>query len=327
MLLERAHDLHQLVVGALVQVLEVGQRHGVAYARDDVLALGVLQVVAVDALRAAGRVAGERDAGAGVHAEVAEHHRADVDGGAQVGRDALLPPVDDRALGVPGLEHGPDRQIHLLTRILRERAAGVLDDDVLERLDQGPHVLGVQVEVARRVLGVFGCLDRILEVLAADIEDGLAEHLDQPTVGVEREPFVAGLRREPPHGLVVEPDVEDGLHHPGHRESGAGTDRHQQRVVGLPELLAHRALQRLEVFGHLGGQLGRLSPALQVRLAGFGGDREAGRHRQAQVRHLGEVGALATQQVAQVPVAFGEVIDVLGHARVLLGRRRLSARA
>ena len=64
--LERDIVVHELVVGALVDVLEVGQRHGVADAGDDVLALRVLQVVAVHALRAAARVAGEGDAGAGV---------------------------------------------------------------------------------------------------------------------------------------------------------------------------------------------------------------------------------------------------------------------
>jgi len=59
-----------------------------------VLALGVLQVVAVDALVAAGRVAGEGDARARVGAEVAEDHRADVDGRAEVVRDALLAAVE-----------------------------------------------------------------------------------------------------------------------------------------------------------------------------------------------------------------------------------------
>ena len=50
--LELCHDRDQLVVGRLVDALEVGQRHGVADAGDDVLALRVLQVVAVDALGA-----------------------------------------------------------------------------------------------------------------------------------------------------------------------------------------------------------------------------------------------------------------------------------
>ena len=72
--LQGLHDLHELVVRRLVDLLELGERHGVADAGDDVLALRVLQVVAVDALVAGGRVAGEGDAGAGVGAEVAEDH-------------------------------------------------------------------------------------------------------------------------------------------------------------------------------------------------------------------------------------------------------------
>ena len=54
-LLERLHNLAQLVVGLLVDLLEIGQRHGIADASDDILALRVLQVVAVDALRAGTR--------------------------------------------------------------------------------------------------------------------------------------------------------------------------------------------------------------------------------------------------------------------------------
>jgi len=62
--LQAAHDGAQLVVGGLVQALEVGQGQGVADAGDDVLALGVDQVVAVDAGAPGGGVAGEAHAGA-----------------------------------------------------------------------------------------------------------------------------------------------------------------------------------------------------------------------------------------------------------------------
>ena len=111
----------QLVVRRLVDVAEVGQADGVADAGDDVLALRVLQVVAVHALGAGGRVAGEGDAGAGVHAEVAEHHRLDVDRGAEVVGDPLLAAVEPRAVGVPRVEDGAHREVELLARVLRER--------------------------------------------------------------------------------------------------------------------------------------------------------------------------------------------------------------
>ena len=53
-------------------------------------------------------------------------------------------------------------------------------------------------------LACLGGVQRVLEVLAVDAEHGLAEHLDQPPVGVEREPLVAGLRGQAAHRLVVE---------------------------------------------------------------------------------------------------------------------------
>ena len=70
---------------------------------------GPTQVVAVHAAGAGGRVAGERHAGAGVLAGVAEDHRLHVDRGAQVAGDALLAAVQLGAQGVPGTEHRLDR--------------------------------------------------------------------------------------------------------------------------------------------------------------------------------------------------------------------------
>jgi hypothetical protein len=67
------------------------------------------------------------------------------------------------------------------------------------------------------------------------------------------------------------------------------------------------------VLGDLVVQAGRYVAVLEVGAAGLGGDDEPGRHRQPQVGHLGQVGALATQQVLLVFVAFGEVVNELRH--------------
>ena len=257
-----------------------GERDRVADAGHHVLALGVLQVVAVDALVAGGGVAGEGDAGARVGAQVAEDHRADVDGGAQVARDALLSAVELRAVGVPGVEDRVDGEVHLLARVLREVPAGLGLDDLLELGDELLEVAGLQLGVDRDLLGRLRRLQRVLEELALDAEDRLAEHLDEAAVGVPREAVVAGLLGQALHRLVGEADVEDRVHHAGHRELRAGADRHQQGVVGLAELLAHALLQRVEVRTHLVTQRRRLLAAVQVDLAGLGGDREARRDRE-----------------------------------------------
>ena len=160
-------------------------------------------------------------------------------------------------------------------------------------------------------LACLGRLEGLLEELAVDAQHGLAEHLDQAAVGVPREALVAGLRGEPGDGLVGEADVEDGVHHAGHRELRAGAYGYQQRVVGLAELLAHLLLEGVEVRADLVAQRRGLRAAVEVDLAGLGGDGEAGRDGQTQVGHLGEVGTLAAEEVLEVLVALGEVVDEL----------------
>ena len=92
--LELGVDLGQVALQRL-------DRLGVAHAGDDVLALGVGQVVAVQLALAGDRVAREGDAGTRAPAHVAEDHHLDVHRGAQVVGDALHAPVGDRARGVP----------------------------------------------------------------------------------------------------------------------------------------------------------------------------------------------------------------------------------
>src|SRR6202034_3530646 len=247
---------------------------GVPDARDYVFALGVLQVVAVDALRAGAGVAGEGHAGARVHAEVAEYHRHHVDRGAEVGGDALLAPVQDRAVRVPGVEHGLDGQVHLLARVLREVVAGVLADGLLERGDDLLQVVGVQVEVVLDALGLLGAVDGVLEGLTLDVQYGLAEHLDQPAVGVPGEPLVAGLLGQALHRLVGQADVQHRLHHAGHGELRPGPHADQQRVRRVAQLAANRRLKLGQVLGDLSGQAGRDVTVLEVGPAGLGGNDE-----------------------------------------------------
>ena len=62
--------------------------------------------------------------------------------------------------------------------------------------------------------------------------------------------------------LMVEADVEDGVHHARHRELGAGAARDEQRVGGITELLAGLLLDMGERLGHLVPHaVGNLPPA------------------------------------------------------------------
>ena len=66
----------------------------------------------------------------------------------------------------------------------------------------------------------------------------VAEHLHEAAVGVPGEALVAGRLREPLDRVVVQAEVEDGVHHARHRLAGAGAHRHEQRVLRVAEALA-----------------------------------------------------------------------------------------
>ncbi len=313
MRLQPAHHLRQLLVRRRVQRLQIVQRKGVPDPGNDILALRIGQVVAVRAGPPGRRVTGEGNAGAAGLAQVAEHHRADVHRGTQVMRDPLSPPVQPRPVGVPGVEDGLDRHIQLLPRVLRELLTGVLPHRVLERGDQRLQIINIEVDVAGHTLSRLRIVKRIGEHLAGYLQHRLAEHLQQPPVGIPGEALVPGFLGKPLHAGVVKPDVQHRLHHPGHRKRRTGTNTHQQRIMAITEPATEVVLQLPQCHRDLNSQLTGRAALRQVLPASLRRDGEPGRHRQPQLGHLGQVRALTTQQVLLILIALGEVEHVLGH--------------
>ena len=134
--LELLGDLLELVVDGRHVGRHLGDLRRRPDAGDDVLALGVREVLAEQGALARVRIAGEGDAGSGVVAHVAEDHRDDVDRGPEVVRDLLARPVVAGPLSEPAGEDGLDRLVELVVRVGREVLARVLADDRLELLDQ-----------------------------------------------------------------------------------------------------------------------------------------------------------------------------------------------
>ena len=215
--------------------------------------------------------------------------------------DALAAAVDAGALGVPGAEHGLDAHVHLGAGVLREVVAGLFLDDALEGFDEALEVLGGQLGVALDAACGLEVVEGIGEEVAVDVEDGLAEHLDEAAVGVPREALVTANGCEAEDRLIVEADVQDGFHHAGHGELRAGTDRDQQGVVQIAELLAGDLLHLDDVLHNLSLDLVvDLLSVLIVLSTGLGGDSEALGNGQPIFGHLGQVGALTAQQLTHV---------------------------
>ena len=310
-LLEPADRREQLRVRLRQQLVHALDRLGRPDTGDDVLALSVLEELAVEPALAGRGVTREADARAGAVALVPEHHLDDVDGGAEVVRDLVRAPVDLRAGRVPGVEDGPHRLLELGACVLREGTSGLVGIGPLERLDQLGEVGRRELDILFHATRRLHARERLLEAVPFDAVDHLAVHLDQPPVRVVGEALVAGRLREPGDRLVIETEVEDRVHHPGHRHRRPGADGDEQRIVRVAEPLSGLRLERGDVLRDLRLEtLGQLAAGGHVGAAGVGRDREARRHRDAERRHLGETDPLATEELAPAAGVLFEVVDV-----------------
>ncbi len=153
-----------------------------------------------------------------------------------------------------------------------------------------------------------------------DAHDDVAVHLEESAVAVVGEALVFAALGKAADGAVVEAEVEDGVHHPGHGVASPGADGHEEGIGDVPEFASHGVLELGDGFVNLAVQGGGVGAVVVVVIgADFRGDGEAGRHGQADLGHFGEVGPLAPEEGLHLPVAVGlavaeevDVFDSLG---------------
>jgi hypothetical protein len=207
----------------------------------------------------------------------------------------------------------------LVLRVLREGPAQFALDHGLVVGDDLLPVGGCQVGVDGDAQTVLVVVQNLFEIVVAQAQHHVGIHGDEAAVAVEGEAAVARQFRQPLDRLVVEAQIQDGVHHPRHRGPRARAHRDQQRVGRVAERLADDALDLLQARGDFGGQVGGIGLAVGIVVdAGLGGDREARRDRQSQRGHLGEVGPLAAEQVLHRRIAVGgpaaEAVHPLSHS-------------
>ena len=235
-------------------------------------------------------------------------------------RNAVQAAIGDGALVHPRAEHRPDGAPQLRMRVLRERLAMLLLEPLLVALDQRDPIVGIELGIERVARAILEVVEDLLEVMMLDAEHHVGIHGDEAPVAVVGEAAVAGLPGQRLHGQVVEPEIEHRVHHAGHGGARAGAHRDQERIGLVAEAAAGDAADLGERGFDLPRQILRVGLATGViGRAHLGGDGEARRHRQAEIGHLGEPGALAAQEVAHVGTPRGlappEGIDPLGGAR------------
>ena len=282
----------------------------------DILSLCVDEVFAVEDVFAGRCVAGEGYAGRRPVAHVPEDHRLYVDCGTPFGRDVVEFAVENGAFVHPALEHGHDGAPELLPRVGGEIGSRALLDGRLELHDQFPEVVGGELRVEPDAALLLHLVDDDLErvfvlfALRFHAEHHVAVHLYETAVGVPCETVVARTLGKCLHGGVIEPEVQNGIHHARHGGTGSRTYRDQQRHGVAAERHARLFLYAFNRFLHFGTYHfdHGVASLLVIFRTYFGGDGESGGDGDSHEVHLRQVGAFAAEQFPHLAVAFGLLV-------------------
>src|SRR3954451_4993271 len=306
MLLQTAGDLTKLGIGFGHDGFELGDRLGSSNAGDDVFALCVDQKLTIEGLLSRGRVASETNAGTGVVTHVAEHHGLNVSGGTDGIGDLFHPPIVLRLRCVPRVENGVAGHHQLLKCILREVRAGFLLHQLFVIDDDGFQIVGSKVSVKLGLDLRFTRIENMVKLFHVDAESYFAEHLNESPVAVVGKARVASLICQSLGRLVVQAEIEDGVHHAGHGELGARSNAKQQRILHASQLLPHQVFQFGESLVDLVVDFFRYFVAVfKEEVTDLRRDSESTGDGHARLAHLCQASTLATKNVAHFAVAVG----------------------
>ncbi len=218
----------------------------------------------------------------------------------------MQPAIGHRARVHPGRKHRADRAPQLVMGILREIRTRFARHGILVAADQFDPVVAGEIGVERIALAVLEGVEDVFEVRMLKAQHHVGVHGDEAAVAVVGEAAVAGQFGQRLDRLVVEAEIEHGVHHARHRGTAAGAHRNQQRIFRVAERLAGQFADMVQRLFDLRLQCRGIGFAVRVEIgADRGRNGEAGRHRQSEVGHFGEIGALAAQQIAKAGFALG----------------------
>ena len=224
---------------------QLPQGPGSADARHHVLTLGVDQIVAIQDIFPVARVPGEAHAGGRIIAHVAENHGADIHRGAvgQIGGNVELAAIIHRPFAHPGLKHALHGQEELGPGVLGKRPPGLLLDEILKACYYFRQGFGGQLSIHSGVVLFLNVIKNLVKFGVRDSQADLAEELQETPVGVVDEALILGQLDHAFGRFIIEPQVEDGVHHTRHGQGGTGTDRDQQGLGRVTEAFAGLGFQ------------------------------------------------------------------------------------
>ena len=205
---------------------------------------------------------------------------------------------------------------------MREIFAGFFFHQRFIFRDDGLQIFGAEIGIELGFDLVFAGIEDVIELRHVDMQRDFAEHLNEAAVAIVGEARVAGFGDQAFGAGIVQAEVENGVHHAGHGELGAGTNAHQERIGCAAELFAHELFELghgfvnlvIDFFGHF-------VAIFKEEVTNLSRDGEARGHRHAGLAHLGEACAFAAQNLFHGSVAVGRAsakrVNVFLHLSLL----------
>ena len=275
----------------------------------NVFTLGVNQIFAVINVFTGRGVAREADTGSAVIAGITEDHGLYVNGCTPVTRNIVQFAVSNGFLNHPGLEHGADTGPQLFPRILRNDFVQS-DTDFFIFFNQFFQIIGSQICIGFIAFGFFHSFQSMFKFIDVGFQNYVGIHHQETTIRVIGKSFVIGSFGQTFNGFIIQTEVQNGIHHTGHRNAGAGTNREEQRVVGITEFFAHNFFNTGNGITNLIFQIGGILMVIVVIVgADFGRNRKSGRHRQTDLVHFRKVGTFTAQEISHRGIAFGFAVS------------------
>ena len=78
---------------------------------------------------------------------------------------------------------------------------------------------------------LLGGVENVLEILMVAAHNNIAEHVDKSAINVVSEPGIVGSLDDPSDNVVVKAQIQDGIHHSGHRNGCTASDTDQQWML------------------------------------------------------------------------------------------------
>ena len=312
MVFESFANFEELVVNFGQYFCHLGDGHRSTNACNDVFALSVHKEFAHKSGFAGSRVTGERNAGTAIVAHVAECHHLNVYSGTPAVRNVVVHSVNVCTGVVPASEYGFDSFKELFLRIGGEVLADLFLVFGFELGCQFFKIFGGEFDVVGYALLFLHLVDESFKIFLADFHNDVGEHLNKSSVAVPSPSGVTGLLCKHFYDLLVQSEVEDGVHHTRHGCSCARTNGNEKRIFEVAELLAGDLLHLFDVFHDLRLNLGiDLLSVLIVLSASFGGNSEALGNGKTDIGHFRKVCAFAAQKFTHFCVTFGKQINIL----------------